>query len=340
MQLLQRQLQQQCGATPSQSLQQPQKNILLPDSKCASMHGQPQLSHAATYSQGLQQPQHQSQLPDSQRASMPGMLESQHAATNAQGMQQSQHKAQLPEPQSGITHGPRLPLRPRKHQQKAQQPIVQVKQADQLELPVCRSSMNCTAQRATAMPSGQENSFSPNQIGSTYGVQEALAHQQADAFENPSHASRRDLPQASHQSHLQQPWHAYPSVQSSAYQTLHQSHTAAGPSSAAPHLGHGQHSWHPQAMPLASQEGHSDAHANAGSSMTSQADGMTMGLQHALLGDERSASDASLIPGVAMQAGHPPRLGKAYPCTDAQNAVPVVRITQLHDRCDTEQYRM
>lgn len=147
------------------------------------------------------------------------------------------------------------------------------------------------AQHATAMPSGQENAVFPSQLGSA-------THMHASAAEQQPHASI----DAVHAQHHQQSFAAGDGVHAQ-----HPQPPAQHPQPPAPELQQ-PGDLHAGALPISSRTDHLHTAADP---VASQTHDLNEAVQRLLLGDERTASDAGAMPGVAHHSERPPRLGEA-----------------------------
>ena len=186
-------------------------------------------------------------------------------------------------------HGPRLPLRPKSHQQQAKQAT---NSDNQQSLPQGLASMRAKqAQHATAMPSGQENALFPSQLGST-------TYMHASAAEQQPHASI----DAVHAQHHQQSFAASDGVHAQHPQPPTQHSQPPAPDLQQPG------GLHAGALLTSFRTDHLRPAANP---MASQAHDLNGAVQRSLLGDERAASDAGPMPDAAHHSERPPRLGEA-----------------------------
>lgn len=251
-----------------------------------------------------------------------GMQLKQHrVAATDQGKQQPQQTAQLSTSHSASTHGPRLPLRPKSLQQKRGQAVPSILPAKSQASDSIRANL---AHAVTALSSGQENSLLPLQLSPAEQGSAGQVYQPSPVSHQALHAYHSAPLPLHQQSQLQPPEHLDAASQSSQERShpyypafTGNPHTQGAPAALPHQQSYLQQPYAPGAAIPLGLSGNPDQHPLGDNSMASQAHGLAQGLQHSLLGDERSAGDAAPMPAGEQHSTHPARLGKTHSCTCA-----------------------
>lgn len=263
--------------------------------------------------------------PDTQPMNPPqtnlqGSLQHNQAAVSAARLQQPQSTTHLAgwtnpeqnphESSSASLHGPRLPLRPKKQPPRSQQTTALSKHHHPAEQSGRSSGVKTDeAQYAASAPSGQENSPTGIPSNSSSAVRPIAG--------SPLYTQRGWVPsQPRNDPH--QPVHT--GMDSSASQQHPNTHVpklygVPAQTPAAQHQSHLLQFWHTDsAVPLEHAQERPGQVAMDASSVAGQAGGATAGFRHAVMGDERSASNAGPVPAGFKPGEHKAVLGEACLC--------------------------